>query len=66
MELNIESIKALEPGKVYAVELDFVTEELVEHLVLAAQEYDIKLLLVPKGSLKFLSPEEVKEIQEKS
>lgn len=66
MNLEIESIKALDLEKVYVVELDFSDADAAiltgEHLVDLAERYNFKLIILPKGVAKLVSAPEGLEV----
>lgn len=66
MEINVESIKALEPGKIYILEvlpdaLDGATE-FVQNI---REAHDLQIILLPKGVAKFVQAPEGYEIVKK-
>ena len=64
MELNIESIKALDRDKVYVIEVDPAIEMDYADIVDVFQNLGVDVVVIPRGLLKFITvPEGVNGIQ---
>lgn len=58
MELNIENIKALEPGKVYVLEVNFfdIDLEVIRRVIEeAARSFDIRFIVIDKNTMEIKS-----------
>jgi len=68
MELNIETIKALDPGKVYVIAIDFskcVDFDFVDPLLEIGRRYNIAFLFLDKDNMEIISVPEGYEIVKK-
>ena len=64
MELNVENIKALEPGKVYVVEVspECLEGSFAENLIQFGKDHNIDFLIFPKGFVQVVSAPEGLEV----
>ena len=68
LSIDIEDIKALDPGKVYAVSLDVISnmdaaQNIVETLSDIGKEYNLKFIYLTKGSAELISAPEGIEVK---
>ena len=69
--IDVEHIKALDPGKVYVVEIDALAlgsalaEEFVSQLMSYEKELGLKFILMVKGLAKIISAPEGLEVIQK-
>jgi hypothetical protein len=63
MELPIENIRALDPGKIYVVELSRDGVEAAEHYAELAIAYGLKFIFTIKGLHEFINVPEGYEIK---
>jgi len=70
MELNVENIKALDPGKIYVVSVDASSVNLdmmVEQLVEIARQFSITFLFIDKDTMEIVSaPKGLKVVKEET
>lgn len=70
MQIEIEDIKALEPGKIYVVALDIMQDvdaamQTIETMAVMAKDFGIQFIFVAKDTVEFISVPEGYEITKK-